>query len=122
MFDSKQVDLFDLDEEDFDTVIANDISFSGTVKFKKPLMIKGSVSGTIEATSELLIDTQAVVNADITATKVLVKGTVNGNIIAEHIIHVTQTGSVTGDIKSEQIVLENGSFFSGKCVMEKKQA
>lgn len=121
MFDAKEVDLFELDEEDFDTVIADDISFAGTIAFKKPLMIKGRVRGTINATSELVIDTDAVVNADITATKVLVKGKVTGNINASHIAYVTNSGSVTGDINSLQIVLENGCFFTGKCTMDKKQ-
>ena len=52
--------------------------------------------------------------------KVLVKGKVSGNIVAEHIVHVTSTGSVNGDITSAKIVLENGCFFSGKCTMDKK--
>ena len=120
MFDSKEVDIFELDEEDFDTVITNDITFTGTIRFKQPLMVKGTVKGLIDATSELVIDTDAVVTADITASKVLVKGKVSGNIVAEQIVHVTSTGSVNGDITSAKIVLENGCFFSGKCTMDKK--
>lgn len=120
MFDQKEIDVFDIDEEDFDTVIADDIAFQGTIKFHKPLMIKGVVNGSIDATSELLVDTNAIVNADIKASKVLVRGKVEGNIIADLIVHVTASGSVNGDITAGKVVLENGCFFSGKCTMERK--
>ncbi len=120
MFDQKEIDVFDIDEEDFDTVIADDISFQGTIKFQKPLMIKGAVTGSIDATSELVIDSNAVVNADIKASKVLVRGKVDGNIVADLIVHVTASGSVNGDITAGKVVLENGCFFSGKCTMERK--
>lgn len=122
MFDMKDIDIFELDEDDFDTVIADDISFSGSISFKKPLMIKGKIKGTITATSVLVVDTQATVTANIRASKVLVKGTVSGDIVADAIVHVTASGSVTGDITAAQIVLENGCFFSGKCTMVKDHA
>ena len=33
MFDVKDTDLFDLEEEDFDTILAPDITFNGKIKF-----------------------------------------------------------------------------------------
>ena len=111
--------LFELDEDDFDTVLAQDITFTGSIGFTKPFMIKGRVNGKINATSDLLIDTQAEVNADINADKILVKGTVRGNINGKKLVYVTSTGSVQGDIVSPQVVLEPGSSFSGKCTMIK---
>ena len=61
MFETKNNGLFELEEEDFDTVLATDISFTGEVYFEEPLMIKGKVSGKIEATSDLVIAAGAVV-------------------------------------------------------------
>ncbi len=110
-------DLFDLEEEDFDTILASDIAFSGNIKFAKPFMIRGTVSGSIDATSDLVVDTGAVVHAGISATKVLVRGEVVGDITARDMIFISSTGSVRGDILSKQVVLEPGSKFSGKCTM-----
>ncbi len=117
MFTAKDGDFFELEEEDFDTVLADDISFTGTIQFAKPFMIKGSVTGTIDATSDLVIDSGAKVNANITANKVLVKGHVDGNITAQKLVFVTEHGTVNGDITAAQVVLEPGSNFSGRCVM-----
>lgn len=119
MVDTKYIDLLDLDEEDYDTVLADDIEFSGTIKFEDPLMIKGKVSGKIEATSDLLIDTQALVKATIRAKRVVIKGEVEGNIVAEHMVHVLSSGKLTGDVTAPEVVLDSGCFFSGICTMNR---
>jgi len=117
MFEAKNTDIIDLEDDDFDTILANDIKFQGNIKFTKPFMIRGIVSGNIDATSDLVIDAGAVVTAEISAARVLVKGKVDGNIVAGKMVRVSATGSVNGDITSEQVVLDPGSKFSGRCTM-----
>lgn len=120
MFDVKDSDFFDVEEEDFDTILASDIKFQGTIRFSKPFMIRGVVTGSIDATSDLVVDTNAVVSAGINAQRVLVRGKVDGNIVAKELVFVTASGSVNGDIISKEVVLEPGSRFSGKCTMTGK--
>jgi len=119
MVDNKDNDLLDLVEEDYDTVLAPDIEFSGTIEFADPFMIKGLVSGTIRASSDLLIDTDAVVKADINAKRVVIKGTVEGNVTATQIVHVFSSGKLSGDVTAPEVVLDSGCFFSGICTMQR---
>ncbi len=119
MVDNKDNDLLDLDEEDYDTVLAPDIEFAGTIEFADPFMIKGRVSGTIQASSDLLIDTDAVVKADINAKRVVIKGTVEGNVTATQIVHVFSSGKLAGDVTAPEVVLDSGCFFSGICTMQR---
>ena len=117
MFEQKELDFLELEEDEFDTVLATDISFDGKIQFEKPFMIKGNITGEIDATSDLVIDSTAVVKAEITAERVLVKGKVEGNIKAKKIVFVSSIGSVKGDITAKHVVLEPGSIFYGKCSM-----
>ncbi|MBR4630036.1 MAG: polymer-forming cytoskeletal protein [Treponema sp.] len=117
MFETKDTDIVDLEDDDFDTILADDIKFKGNIKFTKPFMIRGTVTGKISATNDLVVDSGAVVTADISASRVLVKGRVEGNIVAERIVRVSSSGCVVGDVTSEQVVLEPGSKFSGRCTM-----
>jgi len=119
MFETKNTAVFDFEEEEFDTVLASDIVFTGQIRFAKPFMIKGTVNGTIDATSDLVIDTNAKVVADIVADRVIVRGNVEGNISGKKLVFISSTGSVVGDISSAEIALEPGSSFSGKCTMVK---
>ncbi len=114
--------ILDLEEEDYNTVLAPDIEFEGLIEFSDPLMIKGKVRGKINASSDLLVDAGAVVNADIKASRVVIKGTVKGNITAEKIVRVLSSGSLTGDITAPEVVLDTGCFFSGVCTMIREQA
>ena len=111
------LDKFDTDEEDFDTVLSSDISFKGNISFDKPFFIKGRVSGHIKSASDLLIDTEAVVEADIVSSRVYIRGKVTGDIDAAQLIYIAASGSVRGDISSRKVVLESGASFSGKCTM-----
>lgn len=122
MFDVKDTDFFELEEDDFDTVLASDITFSGKIRFAKPFMIKGRVSGSVEATNDLVIDTEAEVKADINAERVLVRGHVEGDVAGRKLVFVTASGTVIGDIESPQVVLEPGSVFTGKCTTTQPSA
>ncbi len=117
MFDVKDTDFFDMEDETFDTIVENDISFTGNIKIKKSFMIRGIVNGTIDSVSDLVIDTNSVVNANIKAERVLIRGKVKGNVIGNKLVFVTSSGSLDGDVTTQKIVLEPGCVFSGKCTM-----
>jgi cytoskeletal protein CcmA (bactofilin family) len=117
MFDVKDTDFFDMEDEAFDTIIEDDITFVGKVKIEKPFMIRGSITGTIDSFSDLVVDSNAVVKADISADRVLIKGQVKGNVTAKNLVFVTASGILDGDISTKKVVLEPGCKFSGKCTM-----
>lgn len=106
-----------VDEELLDTILSEDVEFSGEMRFEKPLMIKGRVSGRIRSISELYIDEQAVVEADIIADIVSVKGTVKGNISARKKVELFACSAVDGDVTAPQITMEPGCRFNGACRM-----
>ncbi|HOX48553.1 MAG TPA: polymer-forming cytoskeletal protein [Spirochaetia bacterium] len=112
-----EVQISAVDEEQLDTVLAGDVEFSGSMTFKKPLMIKGRVSGVIRSESELYIDEKAVVEADIKALVVSVKGSVKGDIAARERVELFASSSVDGDVTAPQITMETGCRFNGACKM-----
>jgi cytoskeletal protein CcmA (bactofilin family) len=109
-----------LDEADFDTILSQDIDFSGTVHFEKPLLIRGKVTGEVFAASLLVVDEDAVVDADITAPHVVIRGTVKGNVTASEKIQITLTGKLQGNITTMQVSMEAGCLFNGRCTMTGK--
>ena len=106
-----------LELEDFDTILSPDMEFSGTLHFEKPFLIQGKVSGEINATSLLMVAEEAVVEANIRASKVIILGTVKGNVTADTKVEVAITGKLTGNVTAPEITMETGCFFSGRCIM-----
>jgi len=111
-----------LDDDDFDTVLSQDIDFSGTVSFEEPLLIRGNVSGDIDAKGLLVIDEEAVVNAGIRTSRVVIRGLVKGDVIASEKVELASTGRLEGDIVTPEIAMENGCVFNGRCSMTAGEA
>ena len=117
---SSKVNIFDLEEEDFDTVLATDIDFSGDVELKKPLMIKGVFSGSINSESALSIEEGAMVKADVKACSLVVKGQLEGDVVAETVVRIYPTGKLSGDVTAPEVILDSGCYFTGNCKMTKE--
>lgn len=111
-----------LEEDDFDTILSQDIDFSGTLSFEKPFLIRGKLTGEILAKSLLVIDEEAVVDADITAPQVIIRGRVKGNINAAERLEITLTGRLYGNITTAEISMEIGCVFNGRCTMVERMA
>jgi cytoskeletal protein CcmA (bactofilin family) len=106
-----------LEDSDFDTILSPDIDFSGTLHFEKPFLIRGKVSGEINASGLLVIDENAVVNANINALRVLIRGQVKGDVTAVQKVDITLTGKLAGNITTPEIFMESGCVFNGRCTM-----
>lgn len=109
--------IHEVDENEIDTVLAEDIDFTGDLSFSKPLMIKGTFHGTVNATGDLHVGNQAQVEATVDAKIVSLKGKITGNITADTRVELFATAIVDGDISSPEIVMESGCRFNGKCKM-----
>jgi len=106
-----------MEDTDFDTILSPDIDFTGSLRFEKPFLIRGRVSGEINATGLLVIDEDAVVNANINALKVLIRGQVKGDVTAVEKVEVTVTGRLAGNVTAPEILMETGCIFNGRCTM-----
>jgi cytoskeletal protein CcmA (bactofilin family) len=111
-----------LEDDDFDTILSPDIDFSGTLNFKKPFLIRGSVSGQISAQGMLVVDGEAVVNANIDAPRVIIRGFVKGDVTAAEKVEVTLSGRLEGNVSAPEIFMESGCIFNCRCTMTGKKS
>lgn len=117
----KAYQLESMEEYEFDTILEEDISFSGSLSFKKPFLIKGQLNGEIRAEGPLLIAGSARVEANIDAPQVLVRGYVKGNIVSSARVDVAASGTVIGNINAPEVFMESGCVFNGTCTMDSDQ-
>ncbi len=117
-----ELQIQSIDESEIDTILAEDIDFTGTLEFSEPLMVKGRFKGDIISSSDLYIGKDAQVQAQIEANLVSLKGKVKGNIDAHQRVELFSTASVEGDITSPDMVMESGCQLNGTCKMKKEQA
>jgi cytoskeletal protein CcmA (bactofilin family) len=110
-----------IDESTLQTVLAEDIDFDGELRFSEPLLIKGTVKGTVISDTDLYINPDATVAATITAQKVSVKGQVIGDIHARGRLELFASARVQGNVSTPDLIIQSGSLLNGSCKMYDEQ-
>ena len=121
MRELREVRIDQIDENEVDTILAEDIDFSGVLSFQRPLMIKGRFQGEIKASSDLYIGEKAVVKAKIEADTVSSKGRIEGDVLAHSRVEFFSTATMLGDLTTPDLVMESGCQYNGSCTMSREK-
>jgi len=89
----------------------------GKLRFEGSVRIAGIVEGEIDATEGVIVEQGAEVSARITASTVLVHGTVNADVHARGRLEVGATGMIRGKVTTGALVVHEGAVFEGSCSM-----
>jgi len=99
-------------------VLGKSTNFTGILKFDTTLRIQGNFRGTIEASGDLIVDRDAVVNADhITVSSLTVFGNISGTVFAHDKVDMHSGARVRGDVNATRLRIADGVLFEGKCKM-----
>jgi len=99
-------------------VLGKTTSFTGILKFETTLRIQGNFRGTIEAAGALIVDKDAVVEADhITVSSLTVYGNISGTVQAADKVDMMSGARVHGDVSAARLRIADGVLFEGKCKM-----
>ena len=109
--------LAEFDEGTIDTILGEDVEFTGELSFERSLIIKGDLNGKITVSGTLYVDEHATVSARVEVERLRCKGRVDGDVIARRGVELYSTANVTGDVATPVLVMESGSKLNGRCVM-----
>jgi cytoskeletal protein CcmA (bactofilin family) len=94
--------------------LASDVEIKGNLKFSGELSFDGKLEGEINTDGVLNLGDSAVVNGNINAQTVVVRGKITGNITAKEKIEIKTKAELFGDIRASKLVVEEGVTFVGK--------
>ena len=94
-------------------------SFEGTLVLGGTVSIDGSVTGKIYTEGTLVIGEGASIMARIEAGKVVIRGTVLGEVHAREGITLKRPGRLFGDVVTTTLAVEEGVIFEGQCHMRR---
>src|SRR5436190_15685774 len=95
-------------------VLNTDVEIKGNLKFSGELTFEGKLEGEIQTDGTLHLGDSAVVNGNINASTVIVRGKINGNIVAKEKIEIKSKAELFGDIRAAKLSVEEGVTFVGK--------
>jgi len=94
--------------------IGKSVVIRGELSGSEDLYLDGEVEGDINLRDhKLVIGPNGKIKANITARDVVVHGRVTGNVAASERVELKRSCSLTGDVSTQRIVIEDGAFFKG---------
>ncbi len=111
-----------IDEMNITTILADDLRINGTMTFKSSLMIKGTLEGEIISEGLLIVGPTAKVSAKVTTKNLISHGEIVVDVTASEQVVLKETAVQTGNITTQNIIVESGSLFNGSISMKGKDS
>jgi cytoskeletal protein CcmA (bactofilin family) len=103
------------------TTIGEQSVFEGRFAIRGSLRVDGTFEGQALIVDQLAVGPKGRVRAAITATSVVVEGIIIGNITAARRILLLSTARVLGDLKTPELIIQDGVVLEGRCTISHVQ-
>jgi cytoskeletal protein CcmA (bactofilin family) len=98
-------------------VIGENSFFTGSFIVNGSLRIDGCFEGKHLQAEQLYIGHGGKIKTNISAASIIVEGLIIGNINASNRVLLMPTAKVYGDIKTPELIIQNGVILEGRCTI-----
>ena len=95
------------------TVVGDTAKMDGKFDIADSIQIECEVGGALKVGGKLVIGEKGVVDADVQTVDAVIMGRYAGNMTATGNVEIAATGRVSGNIKTDSLVISKGGLFSG---------
>lgn len=91
--------------------------FEGKFLVNGTIQINGKFEGDILKVDQIFVGATGKVKANLEASSVVIEGVVVGNIKATTRVMLLPTARVLGDLKTPELIIQNGVILEGRCLI-----
>jgi len=95
------------------TVVGDTAKMEGKFEIADSIQIECEIGGELRVGGKLVIGEKGVVNANVETVDAIIMGHYDGNMTATGNVEIAATGRVSGNIKTDSLVISKGGFFNG---------
>lgn len=99
-------------------VIGPRITVRGSLSGEEDLVVEGRIEGRVTLIGHLVVAPDGIVEADVDASSVEVRGTVRGDIVATRSITIERGARVAGNVRAPRVMIHDGAHFDGAVEMD----
>ncbi|MFZ5996085.1 MAG: bactofilin family protein [Nitrospirota bacterium] len=113
--------MFSKKSEKLEALVGHQSEFKGDIVTQGTFRVDGKYEGNITA-DWVVIGEKGTVNGDIIAKNVVIGGKLSGNIKAEELVEIKQSGQIYGEIVSRKLSIAEGATFEGRSLVQKEDS
>ncbi|WP_298124226.1 polymer-forming cytoskeletal protein [Brevundimonas sp.] len=102
------------------STLSADLQFEGNVSGAGDLQIDGQVKGDVRV-GRLIVGETGAIEGGVAADYIEVRGRVVGAVSGKQ-VKLVSTAYVDGDITAEQLSIDVGAYFQGRCIQGRREA
>ena len=110
-----------LDMQTISTLISEGCVLDGNLKAPAFARIDGQVTGDVTVDEGLILGEKGVINGNVITKEMVVYGIIKGNLQVQS-LEIRATGKISGEIKTQVLVVENGAVYDGSLSMSSANA
>jgi cytoskeletal protein CcmA (bactofilin family) len=96
------------------------LEIKGKISGEEDLQVDGKVEGSVALNGQrLTVGRSGQLSSEVWAREVIVYGKLTGNLHATDRVEIKKDGSVSGDIMTARISIEDGAYFKGRIEIER---
>jgi len=99
------------------TVLGPGSRFTGTLKTEGDVTLTDIFEGDVTARGEVRVGVNATLDGDLCCQSAIIAGLVRGDVNAK-VISITGTGRILGNLHTERLLTEDGSFIEGTITLD----
>ena len=99
------------------TIIAAETTFKGDIKSRGDIVVSGVVEGEVVSDSKIVVAAGGSVTGRLSAAEIVLEGKLTGDAHAARSTSLLNGSELRGDVTTEQITIEPGATFVGRCAM-----
>lgn len=103
------------------TILTPGCHFSGKLYCKGSSRIGGRIEGELVSEGFLIIEEEAVIQANVKADEAIIQGKVKGCLEAKVRVELAETAHFEGDLITPSLVVNEGARFDGRASMRPKE-
>lgn len=95
------------------TVIGRGTVVHARISGEGDLDVQGRVEGEVSIDGEVIVAADGLVGANITARRIVVRGAIRGDLVAEEGVHLEDGARVVGDVRAPRVSISPGALLRG---------
>ena len=91
----------------------------GTVSSDNDIRIDGTIKGALSCKAKIIIGPTGYVEGDIRCENAVIEGRFDGNLEVTGLLNVRESAKISGDVKTNKLIVQSGAVFNVACNMSK---
>jgi cytoskeletal protein CcmA (bactofilin family) len=100
------------------SVVGAGLIIEGEFTSDEPVVVEGTLRGTLTTRESLSVAGDGVVEADVRAQSASIAGQLTGNVTADERVDIQAGGRLIGDVKAARLTIADGAVFRGNVDMD----